>query len=267
MNHLFDPILLRTSVDPSVATLYATAMLVTSVTLGVGCAAPQPSAEAPTAGETSAQESSSAEAAPKAAETDPKQSGAGEPVAGGGDESPQPAPKAAKALAHFVPQGWKVADRAEADLDEDGDSDVVALLEYGRSGESVDSYKMPTHRFVIVVLQDEPLPRLAAINAKILLADDDTSGRSLQSYSVEAREGEFSIVQNGLQWSSTLRFDYTPKASTWYLEGCTEKTSVRKPNQAEGETKTEEESYPYTAKNDLRHYDRDQFADTGCPFL
>lgn len=174
----------------------------------------------------------------------------------------------AQSIEHFVPAGWVVFAKAVADLDRDGEQDVVALVEHERSGKTVDSYPMPRSRYVMIVVQDAPFPRLVAMNPEILRAKDQF-GMYGPTVQLEAAHGAFSITQSGgssgHRWSYTLDFQYHPERAAWFAASCSVETNsydVRgRPHSSSGEY-----SFPYTLRNDFAHYDRGEF-DGFCPKL
>ena len=173
-----------------------------------------------------------------------------------------------ESLDHFVADGWVVFSKARADLDQDGRQDMVALVEHERSGKTVDGYPMPRTRYVLIVAQDEPFARLAAMSPDILRQKREF-GMHPPTVQLDAAHGEFAITQSGgstgRRWLYTLTFQHERARSGWFLSSCSFETSsydVR----GRPQTSTGEHSYPYTLKNDLGHFDRDEFKGF-CPKL
>jgi hypothetical protein len=173
-----------------------------------------------------------------------------------------------EALDHFVPNGWVAFARARADLDEDGRQDMVALVEHERSASSIDNHSIPRSRYVIIVVDDEPFARLAAMNPEILRTKLGF-GKPAPSVQLDAAHGAFSITQSGgtggNRWSYTLNFQHHRTRSAWFLASCSFETTSQDVR-GRSQSSTGQHSYPYTLDNDLGHFDRGG-VDGFCPEL
>jgi hypothetical protein len=173
-----------------------------------------------------------------------------------------------ESLDHFIADGWVVFSKARADLDQDGRQDMVVLVEHQRSGKSVDGYPTPRTRYVLIVVQDEPFARLAAMNPDILRQKREF-GMYPPTVQIDAAHGEFAITQSGgtsgRRWLYTLTFRHERARSAWYVASCSFETNSHDVR-GRPQTSTGEHSYPYTLKNDFGHFDRDEF-EGFCPKL
>lgn len=173
------------------------------------------------------------------------------------DENPvDDNPEAEAMLEHFVPRGWIVFESATADLDGDGDEDVIALIENERNAETQPPGSLPyrTERYLMIVNAERPFPKLAALNGQILRARGDY-GMSGGGIELEVGKERFSVSESGgsssLRWRYERVFEYSADNADWYMVECTEQShEVKAASAGEPET-TEYPSLPYFSLNNF----------------
>ncbi|MFP4600892.1 MAG: superoxide dismutase family protein [Persicimonas sp.] len=169
-----------------------------------------------------------------------------------------------QALEQMIPEGWSLFESATADLDADGDDDLIAFIENDKAKDGAPGDAYPQHRDVLIVLDDSPTPQLA-VRSKRLLRERGEFGRSFPQVGLETKKGEFSISESGgggsNRWTIEYAFEYQPEVSKWTLGRCSAKY-INAGEKNSPRTKTTE--YPVAEEFFLDNLNRRTF-EGDCP--
>lgn len=167
-----------------------------------------------------------------------------------------------QALEQMAPEGWSVFDSATADLNADGEDDLIALIENDAAKDGAPGDAYPQHRDVLIVVGDQPAARLA-VRSERLLRQRGQFGGSSANVKLDATKGEFSIAETGgrggYRWTIEYTFAHRPALSAWTLAQCTSRR--RSPGSS---WRTEETEYPAGEEFGLENLDRRTF-EGDCP--
>jgi hypothetical protein len=160
-------------------------------------------------------------------------------------ESHEASSKATKSeLSSFVSPGFMLLDSLAADLNADGRSDFLVVLQIQNEAELLETSDSNVLRPLLILLRDaEGRLYEAARNANIVLCANCGGVMGDPYVGLSSEKSEFTIEHYGgsaWRWSNSTTFRYVPELRTWLLQRVvTESFHVNEPEKVERDIKTE----------------------------
>jgi hypothetical protein len=128
------------------------------------------------------------------------------------------APSAPKEIDQFVPSGTKLIDYQTADLNEDGKTDALIVVE-NIANDDISS-QLPRTVLILLRKGNDQLV-LADQNKNVYLCKKCLGTGYVNEQTVTLGKGNFSVFNQGgspgFSWTREYTFQYSSNAKTWYL--------------------------------------------------